>query len=82
MNFSLIRRAFATKKVRYGNQARKILLEGSNLLTKTVDRTLGPGGRNVCIEYEVGLPRITKDGVTVAKNILSTDNEVYLFYIN
>ena len=49
---------------------------GSSILTKAVQSTLGPKGRNVCLEYEIGHPRVTKDGVTVAKNILLTDNKV------
>ena len=45
-------------------------------MTDIVSRTLGPGGRNICIESEINKPKITKDGVTVAKNIFTPDNEV------
>lgn len=77
---SIIRRLFSTKNIYFGLNARKRISEGCELVAKTVEQTLGPGGRNVCMEYEVGLPKITKDGVTVAKNILTTCNEVRAFF--
>jgi chaperonin GroEL len=53
----------------YGSDARKSLLLGISRLSKTGALTLGPGGRNVVLEYENGDPKITKDGVTVVKSI-------------
>ena len=53
----------------YGSDARKSLLLGISRLSKTGALTLGPGGRNVVLEYENGDPKITKDGVTVAREI-------------
>ena len=77
---SILKRLFSKKNIYFGSNARKRLIEGCNLVAKTVEKTLGPGGRNVCMEYEVGQPRITKDGVTVAKNVLTKCNEVgYIF---
>jgi chaperonin GroEL len=60
---------FSTKKISFGSNARKPLAEAVNLIKNTVKLTLGPGGRNVAIDSEYSLPKITKDGVTVAKNI-------------
>lgn len=57
------------KKILYGNQARTKILDGVNILANTVKVTLGPKGRNVTIEKSFGAPIITKDGVTVAKEI-------------
>jgi chaperonin GroEL len=54
---------------RYGNLARKSLIEGIERIAKTAALTLGPGGRNIALEYEGGDPKITKDGVTVVKSI-------------
>lgn len=51
----------------YGSHARKGLLSGISKLSQAVTLTLGPKGRNVALEYEVGRPKVTKDGVTVAK---------------
>ena len=84
MNY-LLRRSrycFSKKKVYFGDAARERLIKGASILSKTVSSTLGPGGRNICIEYEVGNPKITKDGVTVAKNILLPCNEVQSKFIN
>ncbi|MDR3424340.1 MAG: chaperonin GroEL [Alphaproteobacteria bacterium] len=63
----------AAKKVSKGTDARKKLLEGLNILADAVKVTLGPKGRNVVIEKSYGAPRITKDGVTVAKEIELSD---------
>jgi chaperonin GroEL len=57
------------KKILFGNQARLKILDGVNILANTVKVTLGPKGRNVTIERSFGAPMITKDGVTVAKEI-------------
>lgn len=57
------------KKIVYGDQARKALLKGLNALADAVIVTLGPKGRNVTIAEEYGSQRVTKDGVTVAKEI-------------
>lgn len=57
------------KKIIFGNQARTKILDGVNILANTVKVTLGPKGRNVTIEKSFGAPVITKDGVTVAKEI-------------
>lgn len=57
------------KKIIFGNQARSKILDGVNTLANAVKVTLGPKGRNVTIEKSFGAPTITKDGVTVAKEI-------------
>jgi chaperonin GroEL len=59
----------AAKEVLFGNEARKQIAIGLNTLANTVKVTLGPGGRNVVIERSWGSPTITKDGVTVAKEV-------------
>ena len=57
------------KKIVYGEQARQRILEGINQLANCVKVTLGPKGRNVVLDKKFGSPTITKDGVTVAKEI-------------
>src|SRR5688500_17226460 len=57
------------KRVTYGEEARQAILKGVNKLADAVKVTLGPNGRNVVIEKKFGSPTITKDGVTVAKEI-------------
>ena len=57
------------KDIRYGEDARKSLLEGVNKLADTVKVTLGPKGRNVVLDKSFGAPLITNDGVTIAKEI-------------
>jgi chaperonin GroEL len=57
------------KNIDYSNNARKSLLNGVDKLAGAVTATLGPSGRNVIIEQDMGLPSSTKDGVTVAKSI-------------
>src|ERR1700753_3725476 len=57
------------KDVRFGGDARARMLRGVDVLANAVKVTLGPKGRNVVIEKSFGAPRITKDGVTVAKEI-------------
>ena len=63
----------AAKEVRFGSDARDRMLKGVNTLADAVKVTLGPKGRNVVIDKAFGAPRITKDGVTVAKEIELTD---------
>ncbi|SFP19614.1 chaperonin GroEL [Tranquillimonas alkanivorans] len=59
----------AAKDVKFDTDARNRMLKGVNILADAVKTTLGPKGRNVVIEKSFGAPRITKDGVTVAKEI-------------
>ena len=59
----------AAKEVNFGNESRARMVEGVNILANAVKVTLGPKGRNVVIEKQFGGPHITKDGVTVAKEI-------------
>ncbi len=59
----------AAKEVRFGGDARARMLRGVDILADAVKVTLGPKGRNVVIDKSFGAPRITKDGVTVAKEI-------------
>jgi chaperonin GroEL len=59
----------AAKEVKFSVDAREKMLRGVDILANTVKVTLGPKGRNVVIEKSFGPPRITKDGVTVAKEI-------------
>jgi chaperonin GroEL len=63
----------AAKDVRFSEDARSRVLRGVNVLADTVIVTLGPKGRNVCLEKSWGAPTITKDGVTVAKEIQLED---------
>ena len=63
----------AAKDVRFASDARDRLLRGIEILNNAVKVTLGPKGRNVVIEKSFGAPRITKDGVTVAKEIELSD---------
>jgi chaperonin GroEL len=63
----------AAKDVRFGPDARDRMLRGVDILANAVKVTLGPKGRNVVIEKSFGAPRITKDGVTVAKEIELAD---------
>ena len=63
----------AAKEVRFSADARTRLLKGVDMLANAVAVTLGPKGRNVVIEKSFGAPRITKDGVTVAKEIELSD---------
>jgi len=60
-------------KIVYGSDARAALIAGIQTLATVGQLTLGPGGRNVAIEYEGGDPKITKDGVTVLKSISIDD---------
>jgi len=59
----------AAKEVKFGTDARNRMLKGVNILADAVKVTLGPKGRNVVLDKSFGAPRITKDGVSVAKEI-------------
>ena len=63
----------AAKEIRFSEDARGRVLRGVNLLADAVTVTLGPRGRNVCLEKSWGAPTVTKDGVTVAKEIQLED---------
>jgi chaperonin GroEL len=63
----------AAKDVRFGGDARQRMLRGVDILADAVKVTLGPKGRNVVLDKSFGSPRITKDGVTVAKEIELSD---------
>ena len=71
------------KNVYFGSKARSLLKEGTRMANKCAQVTLGPGGRNALLEYEPGLPKITKDGVTVVKNVYMNDrtSEIGASYI-
>ena len=75
----LLARGFASgKDIRMGTEARALMLQGVDQLADAVQVTLGPKGRNVIIEAPFGGPKITKDGVTVAKNIEFADRQINL----
>ncbi|MDY5969446.1 MAG: TCP-1/cpn60 chaperonin family protein, partial [Bacteroidales bacterium] len=57
------------KEIIFNNEAREQLRKGVNALADAVKVTLGPKGRNVVIDKKFGAPQVTKDGVTVAKEI-------------
>ncbi|MHA1566084.1 MAG: TCP-1/cpn60 chaperonin family protein, partial [Alphaproteobacteria bacterium] len=59
----------AAKEVKFSGHAREQMLRGVDILADAVKVTLGPKGRNVLLDKSFGAPRITKDGVTVAKEI-------------
>jgi len=59
----------SAKQLIYGDEARRAILEGVEKLAKAVKVTLGPKGRNVVLDKKFGSPTVTKDGVTVAKEI-------------
>ncbi|HEY3848820.1 MAG TPA: TCP-1/cpn60 chaperonin family protein, partial [Acetobacteraceae bacterium] len=63
----------AAKDVRFAGDARARMLRGIDILADAVKITLGPKGRNVVLDKSFGAPRITKDGVTVAKEIELAD---------
>ena len=64
----------AAKEVKFGNSARQKMLNGINVLADAVKVTLGPKGRNVVLDKSFGAPTVTKDGVSVAKEIELEDN--------
>ena len=59
----------AAKDVKFGESARVKLLQGVNVLADAVKVTLGPKGRNVILDKSFGAPTVTKDGVSVAKEV-------------
>jgi len=61
------------KEIKFSNEGRASILKGVDVLANAVSVTLGPKGRNVIIEQSFGGPKITKDGVTVAKAITLKD---------
>src|ERR1035437_2649114 len=63
----------SAKEVKFSQDARDKMIRGVDILANAVKVTLGPKGRNVVIEKSYGAPRITKDGVTVAKEIELSD---------
>src|ERR1700755_2068485 len=63
----------SAKEIKFSTDARDRMLRGVEILTNAVKVTLGPKGRNVIIDKAYGAPRITKDGVTVAKEIELAD---------
>ena len=63
----------AAKEILFGGEARRKMLKGVSTLAKAVKVTLGPKGRNVIIEKSFGGPKVTKDGVTVAKEVELSD---------
>ena len=63
----------AAKEVRFNGDARDRMMRGIDVLANAVKVTLGPKGRNVVLDKSYGAPRITKDGVTVAKEIELSD---------
>src|SRR6266511_3933624 len=64
-----MRRSSMAKQVLFSDEARAALLRGVNIMASAVKATMGPKGRNVVIDKKYGSPTITKDGVTVAKEI-------------
>src|SRR5690242_4670389 len=59
----------SAKEVKFNSDAREKMLSGVDILANAVKVTLGPKGRNVVLEKSFGAPRVTKDGITVAKEI-------------
>ncbi|XP_016963061.1 60 kDa heat shock protein homolog 2, mitochondrial [Drosophila biarmipes] len=72
INHVLLARSYA-KDVKFGPEVRAMMLQGVDVLADAVAVTMGPKGRNVIIEQSWGSPKITKDGVTVAKSIALKD---------
>lgn len=66
----------AAKEVRFSDDARNRMLKGVNVLANAVKATLGPKGRNAVLEKSFGAPTVTKDGVSVAKEIELKDEYV------
>ncbi|MGD8348081.1 MAG: TCP-1/cpn60 chaperonin family protein, partial [Gammaproteobacteria bacterium] len=59
----------SAKEVKFGDDARSRMVKGVNILANAVKVTLGPKGRNVVLDKSFGAPTVTKDGVSVAKEI-------------
>ena len=66
----------SAKEIRFSTEARDGILKGVNTLANAVKVTMGPKGRNVLIEKSYGAPRITKDGVSVAKEVEVSEEPV------
>lgn len=66
-------RSASGKVVKFGVEGRALMLQGVDLLADAVQVTLGPKGRNAILDQSFGPPKITKDGVTVAKHIEFSD---------
>merc|ERR1719399_78237 len=71
-------RHMSGKDLRFGDEARALMLKGVDQLADAVQVTLGPKGRNAVIDQSFGAPKITKDGVTVAKSIEFKDRHMNL----
>src|SRR5579872_1796662 len=71
---TLLRTQAMAKQIIHGEESRQAILRGVNILANAVKVTLGPKGRNVIIDKKYGSPTITKDGVSVAKEIELEDN--------
>ena len=67
----------AAKDIKFGSEARTKMLQGVETLAKTVKVTLGPKGRNVMLDKSYGAPKLTKDGVSVAKEVVLADKFEY-----
>ena len=67
------RASYKTVRTVHGSDARTAIINGVKMLSRVSQKTLGPGGRNVALEYEGGDPKITKDGVTVVKSVNLND---------
>merc|ERR1712159_901250 len=78
LSLSAPQRRFASsgKDIRFAADARALLLKGVDRIADAVKVTLGPKGRNVIIDQTFGAPKITKDGVTVAKSIEFKDPQM------
>ena len=70
------------KVVKFDAEARAAMIRGVNILADTVKVTLGPKGRNVVMDKSYGAPRITKDGVSVAKEIDLEDKNSVIKFLN
>lgn len=68
-------RSFKHVRLSFGSESRNALMTGIKLMSDATVQTYGPGGRNVAMDYDGGDPKITKDGVTVAKSINFADRE-------
>lgn len=75
-NFAVKVKSF--KNIWFGAHARSLLKEGTSMVYKSAQVSLGPGGRNALLDYEAGLPKITKDGVTIIKNVFMRRREAEL----
>jgi len=69
---------FSGKDIKFGQECRDLMLIGADRLADAVQVTLGPKGRNVILDQSFGSPKITKDGVTVAKHVEFKDRYINL----